>query len=197
MNWLLSKLILTFVVVFLSCAKNEYLKDQFFSNNAVPSHLTISLSDNSSENYGSLLVDLFQLNDQGSNTSLNEVRNKILEVSQEGVKVPLSPGKYNGSLRLRGGNWENIKTNISFDITGLGLSSGVVCHSEEVTVGYTVYQNIVCPPVITAPGKNPILKIEISPDYRSYLEASIVLFLFFRNPTQANLRFLKVSLIPG
>lgn len=181
----------------ISCKTNENLKSSALVNEKGKNYLTIQLIDHSSTDYESLDIAYLCISEQNGNSCLLDFKEGTLDVSLEGVKISLPPGKFDGSLRLRGGTWENVKTNISFDLSGNSLTSGVECKSEEVAAGYTVHQNIVCPSIIVAPNKNPILKIEISPVYKSYLEASIVLFLFFRNPTQANLRFLKVSLIQG
>lgn len=181
----------------IGCKTNENLKSSTLVNGKGRNYLTIQLIDHSSADYDSLNIAYLCISEQNGNSCLLDFKEGTLDVSSEGVKISLPPGKFDGSLRLRGGTWENIKTNISFDLSGISLTSGVECKSEEVAAGYTVHQNVVCPSIIVAPNKNPILRIEISPVYKSYLEASIVLFLFFRNPTQANLRFLKVSLIQG
>ncbi|MEI1276767.1 hypothetical protein V6Z05_00425 [Leptospira venezuelensis] len=188
--------VITFFIA-IGCKTNENIKSSSLAKEKGDNYLTIQLIDNSSADYDSLDLTYLCISEQNGNSCLLDFKEGTIYVASEGVKISLPPGKFDGSLRLRGGIWENIKTNISFDLSGISLTSGVECKSEEVAAGYTVYQNIVCPPISISKNKNPILKIEISPLYKSYLEASILLFIFFRNPAQANLRFLKVSLIQG
>ncbi|MCR1795921.1 hypothetical protein, partial [Leptospira sp. id769339] len=189
--------IIVATVFTFSCKTNENLKNSNLVKGTGGNYLTIQLIDRSTKEYNSLEVQYLCLSQQNSSSCIVDFKEGLLDVSSEGVNISLPLGKFDGSLRLRGGYWENIKTNISFDLSGISLSSNTVCSSEEVAVGYTVYQNIVCPPIIVTKNINPILKIEISPEYKSYLEASILLYLFFQNPAQTNLRFLKVSLIQG